>query len=321
MFFHRQFENFDPKSGDVPHHPFTYLPEIAYRARSLLQYRAPEQITLIAKRINSEIDSYFSDLKDNAISELKEKLDPRDEEFERFFDWDGSSKIENGRWLFKDGMEEELDIPTAENTSEVDALKTIIENRDSNFFLPKGAPEPEPNEYSEGKDFELFAVLALWLLADAINWPIESKHTLSITGEFAIKAMDAVCYAEHLRESEWLVAYTKKNADTELTEALRKQKAEWQKWIQYCLNQDKERAAKEKTDRAKQLNKIRHEKNYAAKNMVIEEWAKEPSAFLSAEKAGLHYADWLETKGMKYEPRTVTTWIRDHAKQIGLKLR
>jgi len=161
MFFHKQFEEFDPLSGDVPSHPFSYLPEIAYRARTLLQYRRPEQITAIAKRINSEVEDYFNDLKYLAISELKEKLDPRDEEFERFFDWDGSSKIDNGRWIFKDGMEDELDIQTAENTSEVDALKSIIEKRDSCFFLPDGAPEPEPDEYSEGKDYELFAVLSV----------------------------------------------------------------------------------------------------------------------------------------------------------------
>jgi hypothetical protein len=321
MFFHKQFEGFNPVSGYVPDHPFSYLPEIAYRARALLQYRRPEQITAIAKRINSEIEDYFSDLKYVAISELKEKLDPRDEEFERFFDWDGSSKIDNGRWIFKDGMEDELDIQTAENSSEVDALKSIIEKRDSCFFLPEGAPKPEPDEYQEGKDYELFAVLSLWLLADAIDWPIKSANSLSIQGEYAIKAMDSVCYAEHLREAEWIVSHTKKKASAEFTEALRKQKTEWHESVQHQLKQDKEKATKEKSAKSKALNKIRHEKNYAAKSMVIDEWKKEPSAFPSAEKAGLHFADWLEAKGMKYEPRTVTTWIRDYAKQIGLRLR
>ena len=69
MFFFQQFKNFDPKTGYIPAYPFTYLPEIGYRARSLLQYRTPEEITLIAERVNSEIESYFSELKDDAISE------------------------------------------------------------------------------------------------------------------------------------------------------------------------------------------------------------------------------------------------------------
>jgi len=322
MFFHNQFERFDPVSSYVPSQPFTYLPEIAYRARSLLQYRTLEQITLIAKRISYEVDRYFFDIKDTAISELKDKLNERGEDFERFFDWDGSSKIDNGRWTFKDDMEDELDIQTEKNTSEVDVLKSIIEDRDSCFFLPKGAPESEREEWPEGSRHELFAVLSLWLLVDAIDWADEKfRHNLSIAGEYAIKAMDAVCYAERLREEDWLESYIKKMANAELTEALLKQKTEQQKWVQYCLDLSKEREIKEKKDKSKNLNKIRHEKNYAAKNMVINEWEKEPSAFLSAEKAGLHFADWLETKGIKYEPRTVTNWIRAHAKQIGVVFR
>lgn len=321
MFFFQQFEKFNPVSGYVPDHPFSYLPEIAYRARALLRNRTAGQIEAAAKRINSEVDGYFSDLKEVKISRLQSEFEGGDETFEKFFEWDGGTRA-NGHWLFKEEMAEELDILTAENCSEVDALKTIIENRDSCFFLPEGAPEPEREEWPEGTRHELFAVLSLWLLADATETlNRESKYSLSIAGEYAIKAMDAVCYAEHLREADWIESYIKKKANEELTEALRKQKSEQQKWVRYCLDQDKERAAKEKADHSKKLNQIRHSKNYAAKNMVIDEWKKKPSTFPSAEKAGLHFADWLEAKGIKYEPRTVTTWIRDYAKQIGLRLR
>lgn len=307
MFFFRQFEKFDPLSGDVPSHPFSYLPEIAYRARALLQYRTAEQITSIAQMINSRVDGYFSDLKYSAILELKEKLASDEDTFDLFFEWDGGT-VENGKWLFKDDMEDELDIQTPANTSEVDALKTIIENRGSwGYFI---GTETVDEGYPEGKDYELFAVLSLWLLADAINWPITSPHTLSITGEYAIKAMDSVCYAEYLREADWIESYIKKKANAELTEALLKQKSEWQEIV-----------LKGKSEKSKKLNEIRHEKNYAAKKMVIDEWKKEPSAFPSAAKAGLHFADWLEAKGRKYEPSTVTTWIRDYAKEIGLRLR
>ena len=309
-------------SGDVPSHPFTYLPEIASRARSLLQYRTLKQITLIAKRIIYEVDGYFFDIKDTAISEMKEKLNERGEDFKKFFDWDGSSKIDNGRWIFKDDMEDELDIQTEKNTSEVDVLKSIIEYRDSCFFLPEGAPEPEREEWPEGSRHELFAVLSLWLLADAIECADRKFiYSLSIAGEYAIKAMDAVCYAERLREEDLLESYIKKMANAELIQALRKQKAEQQKWVQDCSDLSKEREIKEKKDKSKNLNDKRHEKTYAAKSLVINEWEKEPSAFSSAEKAGLHFADWLEEKGIKYEPRTVTNWIRAHAKQIGIVFR
>ena len=321
MFFFKQFQTFDPRAGDVPSQPFTYLPEIAYRARALLQNRTAEQIETAAKKISEEVDGYFRDLKDCEISRLQSEFERGDKTLVEFFEWDGGTRA-NGHWLFKEEMENELDILTAVNSSEVDALKAIIENRDSCFFLPKGAPEPEREEWPEGTRHELFAVLSLWLLADAMERKDgKSKYGLSIAGEYAIKAMDAVCYAEHLREADWLESYIKKMANAELTEALRKQKSEQQKWVRYCLDQDKEREIKAKKEKSKNLNKIRHEKNYAAKNMVIDEWKKAPSAFPSAEKAGLHFADWLESKGIKYEPRTVTTWIRDYAKQIGLRLR
>lgn len=321
MFFHKQFEKFNPVSGYVPDHPFSYLSEIAYRARALLRNRTAEQIEAAAKRISREVDGYFSDLKEVEISRLQSEFEGGDETLVKFFEWDGGTRA-NGHWFFKEEMEEDLDILTAQNCSEVDALKTIIEKRDFCFFIPEGAPEPEREEWPEGTRHELFAVLSLWLLADAMETlSRESKYGLSIAGEYAIKAMDAVCYAEHLREADWIESYIKKMASAELTEALRKQKSEQQKWVQYCLDQDKVRAAKEKADHSKKLNQIRHSKNYAAKNMVIDEWKKKPSAFPSAEKAGLHFADWLEAKGIKYEPRTVTTWIRDYAKQIGLRLR
>lgn len=69
------------------------------------------------------------------------------------------------------------------------------------------------------------------------------------------------------------------------------------------------------------LNKVRHEKNHEARAMAIEEWEKNPSKYPSAEKAGRAIADWLRSKGHNFEPRTVTGWIRSHAKQKGVRFR
>lgn len=312
MFFFKQFETFDPLGDDVPAHPFAYLPEIAGRARSILLGRSKEQVVAMAERINLEIEGYFCDEREREIYRLRTDLEPHSDEFNRFFDWDGGS-LANGMWLFKDHMEEELEIPTANNTSEVDALKAIIEKRDLCMFLPEGAPEPEPEEYPEGKTVELFGVLALWLLADAVEWfKRGGEYSLSIAGEFAVKAMDAVCYAEHLREIQWFASFRKAKSDVELTEALRKQHSEYHRVT-----------LQDKSERAKELNKLRHATTNHAKEVVTAEWAKSPSQFPSAEKAGAYFSEWLESQAIvkSIEPRTVTGWIRAYAKKNGIRLR
>jgi hypothetical protein len=316
MFFFRQFETFDPVSGDVPESPFSYLPEIAGRARSILLGKTSLQFTAAAQRINQEIKRYFNDLKYVAVSDLKSKLLAEGNSLEPYFEWTGGDWDDGGSdecWKFNDDLVDDLEIPMASNCSEVDALKTIIDDRDSNFFLPEGAPEPEPNEYPEGKTVELFAVLALWLVADAIEWSkFGVKHGIALAGASAIKAMDAVCHAEHLRHIEWLVTYRKSISDAELAVALRKQSSEYQK-----------AAGQERSDRAKQLNVRRHAKTNRAKEVVCTEWEKSPSQFPSAEKAGIHFAEWLASQKIvdSIEPRTVTGWIRAHAKQREIKFR
>ena len=124
-------------------------------------------------------------------------------------------------------MLNELGVPSEENTSEVDALKLVLEERDScNFFLD-GIPDTDPVQYEQGKDHELFSVLPLCLLPDSIGWiQSKSKYSHVSASAYAIKAMDAVCYAEHLIQSEWLVSYAKLTASKELAMALRKQKVE-----------------------------------------------------------------------------------------------
>lgn len=97
MFFFRQFQEFNPLSGDVYESPFSGLPAIAERARDLVRTRTPEQIFIIAECMGYFIDSHFSDLEFIAIDELKNKsisdaenpnlLDSRS--LEMFFDYNG----------------------------------------------------------------------------------------------------------------------------------------------------------------------------------------------------------------------------------------
>lgn len=346
MGFYKQFKKYNPKSGDTPEHPFSYLPDIASRARALLKTRTADQIEDAAYGIDWAIDEYYRSLKDEEISRLKNEVERTrrwkdgsdDKEFNdaaKFFDWvvdspEDEFSPEEGHWVFNERMEGELDIQTAGNTSEVDALKSCIDWWDD----IGGA------DFPNGKQEELFAVLALWLLADAIGWlghrPSETEKSflstlthlenlpdgiedelieagisirttdteinLSLAGECALKAMDAACYAEHLHEVAKLESvYTLKIAKTRDDH----------------LNREAER----KSMLAEKLNIARHRKTNEAKATAIAEWEKDRSKFISAEKYGLHLADWLGTQGFQYEPRTVTGWIRAHAKQIGVALR
>jgi len=330
MFYFKQFESFDPLNGDVPGFPFEYMPEIATRARSMLVYKSKDKITAAAVRSNSEIEQYFRDMKTQAVDELQVKLRDDQEEFLRCFEWDGGNSW-SGMWVYRDDMDEELEIPTARNTSEVDALKTIIEDRDSCFFLPKGAPVPDIDHWQEGVTHELFAVLSLWLLADAIEWVQNGgKYSLSIAGEYAIKAMDAVCHAEHVREVEWLEQFHKKSL-VEISKAEASHLQEQADRVRQ--NVESEIAAHQQSNRSArsaELNRARHAKRNDARRMVAADWEKNINSYPSAEQAGNFYADWLEERGVGYiekgqlkyyQPRAVTEWIRKHAKEKGIKFR
>lgn len=316
MFFFEQFEKFDPVSGNVLEHPFTHLPEIAARSRSLLSGWTTDRMVKAAKRINDEVETYFHDLKTEAVENLRIRMREEPWEVERFFEFSGNNQYD-GRWDYRDDMDEELAIPTPENTSEVDALKTIIEDRDSCYFLPEGAPEPEVEHWSEGKTYELFAVLSLWQIADAISWSKNrSENSLSIAGEYALKAMDSVCHAEHLREVDWLVQRQKED----FLEFSRS-KNEASKELASLISErfEKEQAARKKAERtatSTRLNVARHAKRNAAMAKACEEWWRNPGKYSSFEKAGADLADWIVNEELlkKVEPRTVSEWIRKYAK-------
>lgn len=331
-----QFQRFNPLSGTIPDTPFKYLPEIARRTRQLLKDRTVDQLHALAKTIDFAIFCHLDELKENEIHRLRESLeselntlsrykleppgtdlkyDQAKEAWERYFEWDGGS-IENGGWLFRDGAEDELDIPTAFNSSEVDALKDC---KDWWVELAQEIPD--------GKPHELFATLSLWLIVDAIHSLAPNKtrddcnHLLVMlseiieteTGtksppnllsptveaaEIAYKAMDALCFSEHLQSFE-------KHEKTNLLKEAAKQEDE----------------RKQRSMKGQELNIIRHQRRNEAQAKAIKEWEKDYSQFPSAEKAGRYLADWLAEQGFQFEPRTVTSWIRGHAKTAGIKFR
>ena len=82
-----------------------------------------------------------------------------------------------------------------------------------------------------------------------------------------------------------------------------------------------EEEARRKSEHAKKLSRLRHRDRDDARQAVLTAWEQNPTAFPSAEKAGNYYADWLQSQGKSFEPRTVTGWIRSHAKDKGIKFR
>jgi len=325
--YYRQFDTFPPMTGKAPGYPFQQLPAIAERARYLLKGRTDQQIESAVEGIDWVIDEYFRAAKDAEISRLrailseprKWKREPKntDTDYEyaqQFFELDCDSGEDC--WIFLDDMEDDLVIPTRHNTSEVDALKECL-----NDWANIGG-----DEFLDEKEHELFAILALWMLADCLHYladdsslsedidrMLESLSScladhgikgsmvstrFSMAGDAALKAMEAVCYAKHLKSIARL-------------EDLRSEKEKKQK---------KEERQK-RSLLAEKLNIARHQKRNEVKSLVISEWKMDKSKFPSAEKAGGNYSSWLKDRGFEYEPRTVTGWIRDYAKEIGVKFR
>lgn len=220
--FTRQFEHFDPLHGEVPYHPFLYLPEIAVRARAQLKSRSVKQIKDVALKIETGIRQYFYDFEVDAVQELKNRMSPgKDDGFEDYFFWYVGSKG-NGEWVFKETMLSTLDVPTWENTSEFDALKALVDNREGYNFVTYVKPYLE--DFQDGSEYELFAVISLSLVSDALISFQQGNAYLQTAAGYAMKAMDAVCYAEQLSEVEWLVSYAMRENDVGLLEEITKQK-------------------------------------------------------------------------------------------------
>jgi hypothetical protein len=326
---HGEIDRFDLKAGKVPSYPFFVLPDIAARARRLLSPRSAEQIASAANSIDWVITEFFKANKEQEIERLRDVLTrtynwrriTSDEEAgyreaTRFFDWHADWECGDGTWEFNQDLESDLLTLMAKKMGKVNALIECIDWWDD--IGGEGFPDASPAE--------VFAVLSLSLLSEAIAWigycaegsrgafrdagvpksiaalaranVGEVRTILSLAGDSAISAMRAACYAEHLHTVSGLHrAYEHRD----------------------MVRQEEER--KRKSMLGERLNVERHRVTNQAKAIAIEEWNRDRSRFPSAERAGLAISDWLQDKGFEFEPRTVTGWIRAHAKQIGLRLR
>ncbi len=310
MGYWRQFENFDPLTGQVPYWPFSRLSGIAWHARNLLRNRTSDQIALIANLASDSIDEYFSQAKENEIARLR-----REEAWE-FFDIDDDGNIHG----LNSERESELDFPTSDNTNDIDALSESVGGWYDIF--DDGTPDPE--------DYEYFAAMALWKVADAIykvtySYDYKTREDikkdrqkltpsdLSIAGDIAIEAMEAVCHAVNLRDSQRQEERFQEKIKAAETHASAKvQKENDLKWE--SLQAEEARQKSENAKKMAALSKASRNKSMAA---VLSQWDQDAALQkLSSAKAGIKLSQWLGTQDLEpFEPRTVSQWISAHKKE------
>lgn len=296
---------------------------IVSRARWLLRGRTSDQISRLASDADFSIEQYFEMARDDEIARLEQE---RDSHFCREVGDDYGISYQ-----FDRDKLDELDIPTPENTSEIEALKESI----------GGWVDLSKDEVPDAKEHEYFAAMALWFIADAIE-RLEYRYDLnthqfvkrencrleefdySRIGEYVIKAMEAVCYGERLQDIERVKGRFEERIDR-LQKALESQQTKTEMTEQAIRDEVAAKLLQEdaqrKSEHAKKLSRLRHRDRDDARQAVLIAWEQNPTAFPSAEKAGNHFADWLQRQGKSFEPRTVTGWIRSYAKDKGIKFR
>lgn len=310
MGFFRQFDQFDPKTDSVPHHPFSMLPNIVMRARGILRNRNADEILTAAQIADWMIEAYFEDEKEYFIQDqLRENgwasqyLAPGEMNAE------GLSKLISTGLPDTASADHYFDFDTPDNLSEIDALKMAV---DQHSFDDPGFKNP--------KQAEFFAVMALWLVIDCLDWlkrkqePMQlsdlglsramksiytdEKIHMSLAGEAAIKAMDAVCQAEHLNALERV---GKKHDEL---------KTELQQHKQNIESLADAKAAQRRSDAAKDAAAKRHLEHAMFKEYAIQYFEEHEAEFKSAEDAATAIAG----KIVNVKHRTVADWIRDHKK-------
>ena len=292
----RRFEVFDPISGDLPYMLFGDTHDIAWRARSLLHGRTGSQVIRLAMDSRYVVEKFFELARENAIERMEYEGDP---------DYCELTTDEDGITTCSINPEKvcNLDFPNEDNTTDIEALKQSLESWE----------DLSGEDVPDAKNYEYYAATALWYISiiieqikyqfDVTSWKLVKRENSEFNnddyiycGQYAIKAMEAVCYGEHMLEME--------NIQNHIEERMaifqQSQQKEIEEGYQTIRNelaaQHHEKEARRKSERGKHLSRLRHQPRDEAKQSVLSEWEKNPSAFSSAEKAGNHYSDWLHPR-------------------------
>lgn len=202
----RPFGDFDLKAGPLPDYPFSQMWEIVWRARELLLNRSKDDILGISIANQDIVDDYSWEQLDRFIDDqinddgwAKDQILTAKKEGENLRAFVEFKLPELAR------LDRELDYFDREDIRVVDALKARIDV----FGFPS-------LHKMDVKQHEGFAVLALSLVEDCLrrsvvtpekastSRPSHTDFDYSLAGDYALQAMDAVCYAERLEEARWL---------------------------------------------------------------------------------------------------------------------
>jgi hypothetical protein len=316
--YYNQFDNFDPTKDQLPYWPISEATNIAWRARSILRGRTKEEIKDIAQDASSIIDAYFESEKEAAIDLIKS--DGRHELLEG---------DEDGRYYsIKSEAYEEYDIRDSDSTSNLDALQDAM----NSFF------DPTTVEVADLKDYEYFAAMALWFLGDYVkilDYDLDLKarefvkrpnkeytaSDLSRMGSIVVQAMDAVSYAEKMRDTL--------RTEEKYEDRIKKIQAKQQVFTPADMQKIREEIQKEINDEEKAQrknwsntsNEVRHQPNRNIKKMVLDLFDENPRQYSSAEKAADYYLEVLEKQNITRSHRTVADWIRERAREKGIRFR
>ena len=318
MNYYNQFDSFDPTKDQLPYWPISEATNVAWRARSILRGRTKEEIKDIAQDASSIIDAYFESEKQSAIDLIKS--DGRHELLEG---------DEDGRYYsIKFEAYSEYDIRDSDSTSNLDALQDAMYS----FFNPKTV------EVADLKDYEYFAAMALWFLGDYVkilNYDLDLKarefvkrpnkeytsSDLSRMGSIVVQAMDAVSYAEKMRDT----LRTEEKYEDRIKKIQAKQQVLSPADMQKIRDEIKQELIDEEKIQLKQWsdtsNEIRHKPNRNVKKMVLDLFDENPRQYSSAERAADYYLEVLQKQNIERSHRTVADWIRERAREKGIRFR
>lgn len=318
MNYYNQFDNFDPLKTSLSYWPISEAGNIAWRARSLLHGRTISEIKEIAQDASSIIDSYFDIEKDRAIEEIKNEG--------RYDLLDGDE--DDRYYSIKPEAYEDFDIRDADTTTNLEALQDAM----SSLF------DPTVVEIKDLKEYEYFAVMALWFLGDYVkilNYQLDLKAREFVKrpdkeysssdvirmGSIVIQAMDAINYAERMRDT----LRTEEKYESRIKKIQANQQVMSSVDLQKIRDEIKQELIDEEKNQLKQWssasNEIRHKPNRNVKKMVLDLFDENPRQYSSAEKAADYYLEVLQKKNIERSHRTVADWIRAHAKEKGIRFR
>ncbi|WP_257818930.1 hypothetical protein [Burkholderia glumae] len=337
---------FDPKNTHVDQLAIPRLSATAAEARRILYGKTSDEIRGAQETIDGWIDAYFETAFEDEVNRLRSLAERGDEEAMAYFRVErhlvGDDRYDYVYYVkeFNDLYRDRLDIASAENTTQGEALDYCID-----WF--------DLSETNFGADSEplFFAALALKHVERAVNFlnawrdpDSDSKkidqmlselhcatdNVISLRGdgdcaypsisldyqiacEAAIDAREDVVLSAKYSQIKWM----KRTFDTISAQAV--STAEKERFERQHMEE-----IRKKQERVGRMNKSREEKRRAAESFVLEHWQSDTSQFPTAREAGEFYSEWLKkipNKNFNFTATTCRDWVRNRAKELGLKWR